>query len=252
LPKGKRIEMSKSEAVQKTVAEPSLINRMAAQYGVEPTKFIQALKQIAFKQSEGKEVTDQQLLCLMVIANQYNLNPFTQEIYAFPDKKGGITPIIGVNGWSKVINESKALDGIDFVYSEDIIEIDKAKKCPEWIECHIQRLDRGHPICVREYLEECYKDTVPWNTHTKRMLRHKALIQCAKIAFSLTGVYDEEEGREILMQNNIPENSSKKPITSVPVAKKIEVKAEEPIDISDKVTEIDVDTQSYIDELNKE
>ncbi len=38
----------------------------------------------------------------------------------------------------------------------------------------------------------------PWQTHTKRMLRHKALIQCSRIAFGFVGIYDEDEAQRII------------------------------------------------------
>jgi len=54
------------------------------------------------------EVTNEQMLALLVVADQYRLNPFLNELYAFPDKKGGITPIVGVDGWSRIINDHQS------------------------------------------------------------------------------------------------------------------------------------------------
>ena len=43
------------------------------------------------------------------------LNPFTKEIYAFPDSKsGGIVPMVSIDGWCRIINEHPQLDGIGF------------------------------------------------------------------------------------------------------------------------------------------
>ena len=49
------------------------------------TELIATLKQTAFK----SQVSDAQMTTLMVVANQYALNPWTKEIYAFPDKTTG-------------------------------------------------------------------------------------------------------------------------------------------------------------------
>ena len=38
----------------------------------------------------------------------------------------------------------------------------------------------------------------------RRMLRHKALIQGARIAFGFSGIYDEDEARDIGMKNVTP------------------------------------------------
>jgi hypothetical protein len=53
---------------------------------------------------------------------------------------------------------------------------------------------------VTEYLAECRRNTPPWNQYTRRMLRHKAFMQCVRVAFGLGGIHDEDEARDI-MQN---------------------------------------------------
>ena len=39
--------------------------------------------------------------------------------------------------------------------------------------------------------------TEPWKRWPRRMLRHKALIQAARIAFGFAGIYDEDEGNRM-------------------------------------------------------
>ena len=36
-----------------------------------------------------------------------------------------------------------------------------------------------------------------------RMLRHKALIQCARLAFGFTGIYDQDEAERIIIEKDI-------------------------------------------------
>jgi hypothetical protein len=81
------------------------------------------------------------------------------------------------------------------------------KGLPEWIECTMHRKDRGHSVTAREYMTECYREPFekegkkiegPWQSHPRRFLRHKALIQCARIAFGFTGIYDPDEGERIV------------------------------------------------------
>ncbi len=126
-----------------------------------------------------------QLVSLIIVANQYGLNPFTKEIYAFPSK-GSITPIVSVDGWSRIINDNPQCDGIQF--EQDDVSA----------TCKIYRKDRTHPTIVTEYLSECEMTNSPvWKKYPKRMLRHKALIQCARIAFGFSGIYDEDEAKRI-------------------------------------------------------
>lgn len=142
---------------------------------------IAVLKQTAFK----GPATDAQMTALCIVAHQYGLNPFTKEIYAFPDRNNGIVPVVGVDGWSRIINDHTQFDGMDFEQDE------------ESCTCIIYRKDRAHPVKVTEWLSECKRDVAPWKSHPKRMLRHKALIQCARLAFGYTGIYDQDEAERI-------------------------------------------------------
>jgi phage recombination protein Bet len=143
---------------------------------------METLKATAFK----GQVTDAQMTALLVVANQYGLNPWTKEIYAFPDKNNGIVPVVGVDGWSRIINNHPQFDGMDF--EQD------AESCT----CIIHRKDRSHPVRVTEYMAECRRSNVgPWQSHPKRMLRHKAMIQCARRAFGYGGIFDQDEAERI-------------------------------------------------------
>lgn len=146
------------------------------------TGLMDTLKATAFK----GQVSDAQMTALMIVANQYGLNPWTKEIYAFPDKNNGIVPVVGVDGWSRIINTHPQFDGMDFDQNED--------SCT----CTIHRKDRGHPTAVTEYMVECKRDVGPWKSHPYRMLRHKALIQCARLAFGFVGIFDQDEAERII------------------------------------------------------
>ncbi|HCT4330263.1 TPA: phage recombination protein Bet, partial [Morganella morganii] len=94
---------------------------------IDEKDLINTLRSTAFK----AEATDQQFLALLIVANQYNLNPWTKEIYAFPDRTG-IVPVVGVDGWARIINGNKNFDGMEF-------EMDD-----ESCTCKIYRKDRNH------------------------------------------------------------------------------------------------------------
>lgn len=196
----------------------SLITRIASRFGVDSGKFFETLKATAFKQKDGSAPSNEQMMALLIVAEQYGLNPFTREIYAFPDKYDGIIPVVGVDGWARITNDHPAYDGIEFEYSDKITKMPGAKvECPEWIECSVYRKDRSRPIRVREYLDEVYRApfqgngrngsyTVdgPWQTHTKRQLRHKSLIQACRITFGFTGIYDTDEAERIRDLSDTP------------------------------------------------
>lgn len=182
------------------VKNTSLISRFASKFSVDEAEVMNIIKSTAFKQRDGSAPTDNQMMALLIVADQYGLNPFVKEIYAYPDKSNGIVPVVGVDGWSRIMNDHPQMDGIEFRYSEEKVK-HKGKDCNEWIECVIYRKDRTKPIVVREYFDEVVRSTsfaTPWDTHPKRMHRHKAEIQCTRIAFGFAGIYDEDEAQRIL------------------------------------------------------
>ena len=170
-----------------TIKRTNLSQRMADRFGVDPAEMMQTLKATAFKGN----VSDAQMQALLIVADQYGLNPWTKEIYAFPDK-GGIVPVVGVDGWARIINDNPQFDGMDFEQDD------------ESCTCIIYRKDRSHPIKVTEYMGECKRGTPPWQSHPKRMLRHKAMIQCARLAFGFSGIYDEDEAQRIVERDVTP------------------------------------------------
>lgn len=198
-----------------TEQKQSLVAKFANRFSLEPDKLLGTLKATAFRQRDGSAPTNEQMAALLAVADQYGLNPFTKELFAFGDRDG-IVPVVSVDGWARIINSNPALDGIDFRWSEDLVDPAGGKRCPEWCEVVIYRKDRSHPTVVREYLDEVYRPgfkgnrngkafevSGPWQSHTKRMLRHKTLIQGARVAFGFGGIYDEDEAGRIMEANPV-------------------------------------------------
>lgn len=196
----------------------SLVVEFAQRYKVDANKLLDTLKATAFKQAyNAPAITNEQMMALLVVANEYKLNPFTKEIFAFPDKKNGIIPVVSVDGWTRIINEHPQFDGEEFEEApadEWIVDPQGVHKpCPSWLACAMYRKDRSRPTKVKEYLDEVYRPPFikdnggavngPWQSHTKRMLRHKAHIQCARLAFGFAGIYDEDEAMRILEAQDV-------------------------------------------------
>lgn len=153
---------------------------MADRLQCDSAKLFETLKSTAFKGASNEE-----LMALTVVCNQYKLNPFLKEIYAFPAKGGGIVPTVSIDGWLRIINDHPQMDGI---HTEFTIENGKPVSCT----CTIHRKDRKIPTVVTEYLAECRRPTDPWKMEF-RMLRHKAIKECGRVAFGLGGIYDEDD-----------------------------------------------------------
>ena len=159
----------------------SALSVMASRFNVEPTKLLDTLRATLMPKASNED-----LLAFVVTANEYQLNPFTREIYAFPSRSGGIQPVVSVDGWIKLMNRHPSFDGIQFNTE------DRDNK-PHSVTATIYLKDRSRPVEVTEYFSECYRATEPWKVNPRRMLRHKALIQCARVAFGFSGITDEEE-----------------------------------------------------------
>lgn len=187
--------------------------------GVDTNEVFEVIKRTCFPSK--KEATNEQLVVFLTVAKQYNLNPFTKEIYAYPAKSGGIVPIVGVDGWSKILTNHEQLNGMRFNYSDEMFDLlgedgkPTGKTAHAWIECELTRKDRSIPTIVREYFAEVFKRTEPWSNHPIRMHRHKALIQCARYAFGLTGIYDHDDGEVIAgdyIQGEFTEKTDEPPV----------------------------------------
>lgn len=161
---------------------PSALAMMAMRLGVSEQNLTSTLKSTVFK-----NCSDAEFVALVIVANEYKLNPLTKEIYAFAAKGGGIVPLVSIDGWVKIMNDHPQFDGIEFNDLPD----ENGKLYG--IEAVVYRKDRSRPIRVTEYLDECKRNTDPWNKTPCRMLRHRALIQGARYAFGFSGIYADDE-----------------------------------------------------------
>jgi phage recombination protein Bet len=167
---------------------------MAERLNVEPAKLFDTLKSTVFKGASNEE-----MLALVVVANEYGLNPLLKEMYAFPAKGGGIVPLVAIDGWTKIVNRQPSFDGVKFHWDFDS-ETNKpvACTCTMWVK------GRKEPVQVTEFLDECSRGTEPWTKMPRRMLRHRAFIQAARLAFGLSGLVDEDEAPDVQVVRSRP------------------------------------------------
>lgn len=214
---------------QEIVRQNSLFAQLAKKYKITEQDLLNTLKNTIMKPDKtGRAATDSEIITFLLVASKYDLNPFTKEIYAFPDKRAGIVPIVGVDGFITLANRQREMNGYEVSWSEDMVTNDGAKQCPSWCEVKVYRKDRDHPTIVREYLDEVYREPFkskegyiasgPWQTHTKRMLRHKTLIQALRVAFGFVGIYDEDEAQRIIEATNEMPQITMKPAVQMPKA----------------------------------
>ena len=147
---------------------------------------------ISSKAQHGATASNAEMAVVVGTCARYGLNPLTKEAHAFISG-GKLQMIVGVDGWSKIMNRQPNFDGIEF---DDTIGADGKITA---ITAKIYIKDRSRPVCITEYLAECndIKSTV-WKKFPCRMLRHKAMIQCCRIAFGISEVIDDDEKNRIV------------------------------------------------------
>lgn len=195
--------MGKELAVRKP--KLNALEAMASRLQVQPEVLKDTLMKTAFANCKS----DADFMSGMIVANTYGLNPLLKEMYAFPSRNGGIIPIVSVDGWISLMQRHKDFNGIELTENDDETT-GKLKS----VTCKIYLKGKDHPVVITEYMEECDqagKDT--WKKWPRRMLRHKALIQGARVAFGFSGIYDEDEGERIKEAEIL---ISAKPIVAMP------------------------------------
>jgi hypothetical protein len=199
----------------------SVLDRSVARSGLGYDSFVRALIGTALSRLLIWDQAD--LDRLLVKAEMLGLDPLSGEIYAvdagsnLSDELGesagssnsnsnsaikspmncassrrGVVIVVSVDGWSRIINAHPQFDGMKFFESEPGHD-----ELPLYFECTIFRKDRRVATSVREYMYEAHTGSGAWLTHPRRMLRHKAMVQCARICFGLGGVYEPDEAQRV-------------------------------------------------------
>lgn len=183
-----------------------IIERSVRRSGISHDAFVRVLTQTAF--SRVKFWTQADLERLLITAETLGLSPLSEDLYATPSPFSNehnfgdsnnpgneiqenistpLTLVLSIQGWMRLINSHHQFEGVSFDEPES-----KADQLPEWMECTIYRRDRKVPIKIKEYMSEVNSMNGAWITHPRRMLRHKCLIQCAKLAFGFSVSLDIE------------------------------------------------------------
>jgi len=123
------------------------------------------------------EVPAKTILTLLRMMQSLHLDPLSEEIGFTQYDDGHWQVFITIEGCSKLLNQHPQFNGLVFNQADTLVE-----GIPEWIECSIYRRDRIMPITVREYLKEVRSEKEIWQKMPRRMLRHRALQQCVRLA----------------------------------------------------------------------
>ncbi len=125
------------------------------------------------------DVPAKTILTVLRMMQSLHLDPLLEEIGLAQYEDGQWHVFITIEGCSKLLNQHPQFNGLAFNQANTLIE-----GVPEWIECSIYRKDREVPTTVREYYIEVRGENTIWQKMPRRILRHRALQQCVRLAMT--------------------------------------------------------------------
>ncbi|ENN91956.1 recombinase RecT [Bartonella bovis] len=165
----------------------SIVEKVAQKYGLSEQEFRKKI----IKNCINFNISEEDFEDFIYLADRYRLNPLDNEIYAIPKRGRGVSAVASINGWYKIIRSHPNFNGIKLKKERD----NEGKLIA--YECSISLKNIKYPIEISEEMEECKRNTEHWRTNPSRMLRHKAITQCARLAFGFPNIYDEDEAERI-------------------------------------------------------
>jgi phage recombination protein Bet len=203
-------EQAETTRQPKHVHAMGLVERSVLRSGLSYDSFVRLLIQSAL--SRLTIWTQADLDRLLMLSERLGLDPLNNEIFAIEaaqesGKKSRVLFVVGVDGWLKIINSHPQFDGMRFIESAPGDD-----ELPLYMECTIFRKDRRVATSVREYMHEAHTNQGAWLTHPRRMLRHKAMVQCARACFGLGGLYEPDEAERVSSAMRV--GSSKVPLST--------------------------------------
>ena len=146
---------------------------------------------ISSKNQHGATATNAELAIVSSVCAKYDLNPLVSECAAFVSG-GKLSVVVMIQGWYRIVNRQPEFDGVEFEDHFDGSGVISSTTCIMYLK------NRSRPVKVTEYYSECKQDrSEVWKKYPLRMLRHKAYIQCAKMAFGLSEILDDDEAARI-------------------------------------------------------
>lgn len=156
-----------SEAL--VLASDSLSTRL----GIEKRHMLDTIKAQCFKGVPPDRVSDTQLAAYVQVAQALNVNPLLPGmLYAYPERNGGITPIIGPDGIFSMLASHPNVRGWEVRHET----IDGEPAATATIR-HEKLGEMKKTVFLREWI---VGNNPNWQTRPRHMLEIRALKQCAR------------------------------------------------------------------------
>ncbi len=164
---------------QLAIAGPKASDQLATFLGIEKGMMLETLKVQCFKGKTPDQVSDAQLAAFVSTANVLQVNPLIPGmLYAYPERNGGITPILGPDGVFKKLDEFIASGKLMGFECEVHMGADGK---PERAEAVIYRVGDQKPARYTAWFSEwVVSSNVSWTSRPRHMLWVRAIKQAAR------------------------------------------------------------------------
>ena len=134
----------------------------------------------------AKGATDNEFLVMMELANRYQLDPFSKQIWLVKYGDSPAQIFCGRDGYLAIAHRSGVFDGMD-------AGADKDAEGQLYGWCKVWRKDMSHPFEVRVYASEYSTGKNLWRDKPRTMIQKVAEAHALRRAFSISGLYSPEE-----------------------------------------------------------
>lgn len=186
-------------------------NQEVGNYNNEQIKLI--------KDMYAKRATNDELKLLMYMSNKYGLDILTKQIWCIKFGEAPAQIYAGREGFLEIAHKSGQFNGmetkttrvneplaIEYSAWENKVKVIKVFKSEfQFVStCTVYRKDMEHPITVEVHEEEYSTGQGLWQTKRRTMIAKVAESQCLRKAFSISGIYADEE----MIKNTLNENKA--------------------------------------------
>lgn len=178
------------------------LHRLSEKLGLPLADLQWWLEQLQLKYASASPKEFEWLVIELIhLAHTHHLDPLLGHVHAWQDTDNLWQVAISLDGLLALLNRQPQFDGLCINESPPELEHQLT-----WAECVIYRKDRAIPISHREYAVEVTQESDIWQKMPRRMLKNKALQQCARMAFGFGGLIITEsvELKRNTSQNNEP------------------------------------------------
>lgn len=182
------------------VTFPKASDQLATFLGIEKGMMLETLKAQCFKNKRPDEVSDAQLAAFISTANALQVNPLLPGfLYAYPERNGGITPILGPDGVMKKLDEMIVAGKLKG-YKCDVKMGTDGK--PESATAIIHRAEGQIPAEYTAYYSEWSVTSNPnWQARPRHMIWVRAIKQAARQV--IHGLPMDADEYEIAQMQNV-------------------------------------------------